>query len=117
MNHLKPRQKEGDGKWHYTSHNKRTGTYPIGYCADGCPGHDTAEDAAEHYRQYLLDNLRFTDDDPNASSQHRCEAEGCDVFTSGAADAPGCMTRTLCAAHRNREAVDALLVVGEAWTS
>jgi hypothetical protein len=30
---------------------------PVGYCAQGCPGHDTAEQAREHYRQFLIDRF------------------------------------------------------------
>jgi len=33
MNYYQPLQKEDTKRWDYCCHNKRTGTYPIGYCA------------------------------------------------------------------------------------
>lgn len=42
------------GIWHYTV-TQDGETRPIGYCALGCEGHETAEEAIEHYRQWLLD--------------------------------------------------------------
>jgi hypothetical protein len=32
MNYDCPRQRETDKRWDYTSSNRRTGTYPVGYC-------------------------------------------------------------------------------------
>lgn len=118
MNHDAARQKEDDKLWHYTRHNKRTGTYPIGYCADGCPGHATAEDACEHHKQYLLDGATFHDDSPDPQTLHRCEAPDCTNMTDGSARVPGgIISRTLCKEHRNRETLAALISVGESWHS
>jgi hypothetical protein len=30
---------------------------PVGYCANGCLGHATPEEAREHYRQFLIDRF------------------------------------------------------------
>ena len=30
---------------------------PVGYCAEGCTGHPSREEAREHYRQYLVDRF------------------------------------------------------------
>lgn len=32
MNYYEARKRESDGRWDYTSANKRTGTHPVGYC-------------------------------------------------------------------------------------
>ena len=32
MNYLQARKRESSGRWDYTCHNNRTGTYAIGYC-------------------------------------------------------------------------------------
>lgn len=84
-----------------------------------CPGHDTPEEAAEHYRQYLLDKrLRFVDDRPEANVQTRCVAAGCGAWTSGGVWIAGWVNFALCADHRTREAVSALYAtVGESWES
>lgn len=34
MNYYDARQRESDGRWDYTSANRRTGTHPVGYCAE-----------------------------------------------------------------------------------
>lgn len=112
MNYDEPREiKDGPqaGKWHFTTMNRRTGTRPIGYCAEGCPGHDTAKEAREHYRQYRLDKeLRFVDDNPKADTKHRCEVDGCENFTSGRIDIGAWLTWYACAEHRNRENAEVL---------
>ena len=64
----KPRQIRGGdnaGKWHYTVGSDEDGaTYPIGACADGCPGHDTAHLAVVHFAESLADGeIRERDDD------------------------------------------------------
>ena len=117
MNYDAPRQRQSDGKWHYTRSNKRTGVYPIGNCAEDCPGHDTAEEACEHQKEYLLDRVQFTEDSADAGTLHRCEARGCETMTSGSAAIGGSRHWHLCAAHRNREIVSGLLSVWESWGS
>ena len=97
------------GKWHYTTHNKRLGTRPIGYCAENCPGHDTAEEAREHYRQYRLDKeLLFHDDHENPRTLHKCEHAGCEEYTSGSATMGPYLFWYLCSEHRTRDAVEIL---------
>jgi len=66
MAYYSPRQKT-NGKWHYTMTNS-VGIFDIGYC-DSCAGHDTAEQASDHYREYQIDHAKkyFSDD-----TQKRC---------------------------------------------
>ena len=42
------------GRW-YAVVVERQGVRRTGYCALGCPGHDTSEDALAHHLQYQLD--------------------------------------------------------------
>ena len=57
VNYDEPRQK-ADGKWHFTTMNDKV-IRPIGNCAEECEGHATADEAREHYRDYVLDRARF----------------------------------------------------------
>lgn len=91
MNYDQPRQiADGphEGKWQYTSANRRTGTHPIGYCwtilADpNDPDsvlpkedwtyhyHDTEAEARECYAAYLRDHVRL--DKPHTWSWGTCD--------------------------------------------
>lgn len=42
------------GKW-YTVVIERQGTRRVGYCALGCPGHDSSAEALAHHLEYQLD--------------------------------------------------------------
>lgn len=139
MNYDQARQKQSDGKWHYTSRNGNH-VHAIGYCSprklcpdcpaalpradcktcggrglidceNPCPGHDTAEEAEEHYRQYLLDNATYRGGGDDPDTLHRCEAEGCTAHTAGSAQVGWGVPRYyhLCDAHRNRETLDKLV--------
>lgn len=97
--------KEGkpSGLHHYTVTNDNR-TRPAGYCADGCPGHPTPEEAREHYKQYLLDH-RLRLDGKNGDTQHKCKV--CGEWTQGVAfldETPF----ALCDEHRTREKVSEL---------
>jgi hypothetical protein len=128
VNYHQPRQlmREGrpSGRWHYT--NMRAGiTTPEGYCADltspcHADGHATKDEAYACMKRYLLDTtLTFFDDNPDAEHQHKCQHETCKVFTSGGARVGHGIAHewSLCPAHRTREVVDLLLVVGDSMGS
>lgn len=122
MNYYEPRQvnPESDspdaGKWRYTCSNRRTGTYAVGYCAEGCPGHDDKEGAYAHQTAYLLDR-KMRLDATMADQQRRCEWEGCGEWTQGVAEVEH-RTWTLCDEHRTRENVAALFgSVGDSFGS
>ena len=119
MNYHQPRQVDPEadrpdaGKWRYTNMNDGQ-VWPEGYCAQDCPGHDTADEARQHQTEYELDNARF--DGAWAEVWHRCEAEGCEELTDRFASyGPGQMvSHNLCDAHRNRETLAVLVgVVGD----
>ncbi len=42
------------GKW-YTVVIERQGARRVGYCALGCPGHDSSDEALAHHLEYQLD--------------------------------------------------------------
>jgi hypothetical protein len=126
-----------EGRWHYTCRNDGR-IWPVGYCSsiqtcpnaeqssfcqidcqlchgkryvdvdEPCPGHDTAEEAAEHCRQYVLDTATY---DHEFQSAERCEADGCECWTAGAARTghPQRQDVFLCDEHRNRETLEQLV--------
>lgn len=106
---VNPRSHRDDaGRWRYTRMNDGH-VWPIGYCAKNCPGHKTAEEAREHYRQYLLDNLQFTEGpDSLPEALYRCAAPDCEEYTTGRATVRGryLLSWFLCDEHRNRETVE-----------
>ena len=113
-----------DGPWHYASIKNGVGGYPIGYCTTECK-HTTEDEACEHYRQWLLDNLKGFMGRPD--TLHRCEARmfgdiRCPKFTDGGLGEPGGFDmHHLCDDHRNRETFERCFrpvgSVGEAWVS
>ena len=162
MNHLAARQIASDdtspdaGKWRYTTHNPRGGTYAIGYCSpladcpnpschlgrvwdsrhpidsaqpctdcggqgyvrkpDPCPGHDTADEARVHYRQYLLAERTSFDVECAPDEQHQCVI--CATWTQRGASVAGSLRWYLCDDHRTPAHVAFLLpAVGESWES
>ena len=80
-----------------------------------CPGHDTAEGAQEHYKEYLLDTAYY--EQGIAHQQFECEV--CGAWTSKCAQVgPGAMeTHMLCDEHRNREHLTPLVSVGSSASS
>jgi len=79
---------------------------------DACQGHDTEEDACEHYKQYLLDNIRYT---KSSSSMHKCRI--CGEWTTGIADVSMSQYYTICEEHQNRESMATIVSVGVSWES
>ncbi len=102
------------GKWHYTEKYRDT-VRAIGYCANGCPGHATAEGAAEHYKQYMLDIASYE------NQRWECEepCRICGAATLGLVNIPGHhLPVTLCDTHRNRDGLSQALGQVEAfWLS
>lgn len=77
--------------------------------ADPCPGHDTAEEAAEHYRQYRIDRAEFVSvRDADARMLHRCKM--CDKHTASYMHIPGEIhTEFVCDDHHNRDSLNFLI--------
>src|ERR1043166_3121370 len=118
MNYYQPREiagpdGKGTGRWHYSVRNDDW-IRPVGYCADGCRGHETREGAYEHQTAYMLDHeLRL--DGNYDGVQCPCEAviesgarvgQKCEAWTSSFAEVgrPG-RRFSLCDLHRNRDVV------------
>ena len=114
MNYHQPRQvdpaadRPDAGKWRYTNMNDGR-IWPEGYCAENCPGHDTAEGAREHMTAYVLDHARY--DGKWDNTQHRCQAEGCEAWTDRYAEPghPANHPYDLCDEHRNSETLAQLV--------
>lgn len=117
MNYYQPRElkdKEGKalGLWHYTCMNDGK-VWPVGYCAQGCPGHADKEGAYQHQKEYLLDTARF--DGAFVDAQRPCEI--CKAWTSKFADDSSGGKHILCDEHRNREGLAQILEVGDVISS
>lgn len=95
----KDEQGKPTGKWHFTERYDND-IVAVGYCARNCPGHATSQEAAEHYRQYMLDIANF--DAQRWEREEPCRV--CGALTVGLAVIPGHhLPVTLCEIHRNRE--------------
>lgn len=77
--------------------------------AEPCPGHDTAEEAAEHYRQYRIDRAEFVSvKDSDAIMLHRCKM--CDKHTASYMCIPGEIHQEfVCDDHHDRDALNFLI--------
>jgi hypothetical protein len=103
VNYDQPRQREDGSGWHYTTFNRRIGTFPVGYCADHAP-HATEGEARACYRDYEL-NERLSLD-VTLGSWNPCEApSGCETLTNRAAQIGGWTLWRLCDEHRTKGVV------------
>ena len=116
MNYYGPRQRKSDGKFHYTCENDGQ-IWPVGLCAQGCPGHDTAEQACEHQKEHLFAIATFGSKQ-NEWPKHKCGVEGCNAEATHQAQIPGDMRFfELCEQHANKESLAKLIEVGESISS
>lgn len=105
---------EPSGRWRYTCRNDDK-VWAVGYCAEGCPGHPTPEEAREHYRQFVLDGMRVRGPKPADSwPKDKCAVEGCPAEATHLLDAPGHRCHEVCESHANRAAME-LLVPSIGW--
>lgn len=95
------RDGKGIGLFHFTC-TDGSGTRPLGYCADNCPGHPTRAEAEDHWEQYCLDNFKSHTND---KEQHRCAI--CGEWTQTTLQyGPGWAMpewHDLCLVHANRD--------------
>ena len=122
MNYYQARELLKDGKgtglWHYTCMND-SAVWPVGNCANGCPGHATPEEACEHQRQYLMDKAVYRGPKQEPWPKHKCALETCNSEATHLIDIPGTMRHwDVCAEHANRDALASLMPsVGESISS
>lgn len=100
MNYDQPRKLADGSGWHYTTLNRRIGTFPIGYCRDH-EAHPTEDDARRCYRDYEL-NERLTLDG-TLGDWNPCEYPGCETLTNRDARIGGWHGWRLCDGHRTKE--------------
>ena len=98
--------------WHYTCRNDDS-IWPVGYCSNNCPGHATAEEAQEHYKQYLLDERVYIS--TNDDTMRKCKE--CGEWTSDMLMVDGWPRFDLCKAHQIREVYEKLVKVGSSASS
>lgn len=98
-------QGKSSGLFHYTAQNDDR-IFPVGYCAQGCVGHATPDEAREHYRIYLLDSAKY--DGMLQGEQRQCEV--CGLWIQTYAHIPLNMeAHFLCNEHLNRETLDTVM--------
>jgi hypothetical protein len=121
MNYYEALQRQTDKRWDYTQ--RRDGqTRAVGYCAGNgaAPhhedGHETADEARECYKRFILDKLVKLEFGTTEDTQHRCEVEGCEGWTQKVSMVNH-RTYNLCDDHRNVEALEGLVVVGSSMSS
>lgn len=103
MRHHTVVARKGDGLFFYVSTHPRRGGYPCQGCDELC-AHLTEDEAWEHHRQWVLDNLR---EQKIVDQMLRCESCG-DFTDGGLAEPDGYALRILCPAHRTRDEVERL---------
>lgn len=113
MNYYRARQIIDTKKWFYTRENDGV-IYEVGFC-NSCKGHDTPQEAVEHFKDYLVDMASFHKEDPNARSLHRCKV--CNTFTFGYASTHLVDVFSLCEKHQTREDLRSILAVDELISS
>lgn len=120
MQHLKPRQRESDGRYDMTT-TLGDQVVPIGYCngydKEGEPyhtdGHETLDEARECYHEYRLQERTTFMESPD--TKRPCAVEGCEEWTRHWADP---WNRYLCGEHRSIEVIRALTEpMHEGWRS
>ena len=114
---LEKKSADGDGHsgiWHYTmTLDKRT--VPARACANGCPGHASADEAYAHERARRIEALRF---DGKTDTWLTCLVKDCGNPTKSYAHIPGHLQHyPLCSDHLSHSFIDDLIVVGESWES
>jgi hypothetical protein len=73
MRYGQPRPLEKSKLWHFTERIDET-VYPVGYCAEECPGHETEQEAREHFAQWQRDKATVN---PFVWERPECEVPGC----------------------------------------
>lgn len=142
MNHYSARQRK-DGRYDYTRANKRLGIFPVGYCAGFLEpeefervgihlpdrdkelqekfrdkyhkdGHETADEACECYRQYLIDHeSRFL---KHSDELRKCEI--CGEWTDTMVMVGQSRMYELCENHQDDESIEKVMPkIGEIWGS
>ncbi len=123
MNYYGPREITRDDKptglFHYTCRNDGR-IWPIGPCADGCPGHKTAEEACEHYREFLLAGIVLCKIEQEWPKD-KCDVDGCNEAATHygySRNEPGAWERgRFCDVHATAEEMAKKIEVGECTSS
>lgn len=101
MSEYGPHRRLEDGRWVYMVITAQ-GPRSIGYCAHGCPGHNSPEEAVAHFQEYQIDHAQFVHVE-DAFIQHRCEYPVCPEFTASYAQTEDGRSHMLCSNHLDRE--------------
>jgi hypothetical protein len=89
------------GKYRYTCEHDGS-IYAVGYCANNCEGHNTKDEACEHYRQYSLDNAVYGV--ATGDIQRKCKI--CGDWTNLMVRVGSYSLYDLCKLHQDRDSLD-----------
>lgn len=94
------------GRWHYTCMNDGR-VWPVGDCADGCGGHESPEDACQHYVEgQVAKGVRWSECSwTTCDNRPNCDKPARNVAYVGSASSMG---YTLCNDHASDGVAEAL---------
>lgn len=123
MNYYGAREITKNGKpsglFHYTCRNDDH-IWPVGLCANDCPGHSTREEAEEHWRSYLIQGIVF-DNITQEWPKDKCEVDGCNEqakMIGSTKNEPGIFNqRKFCVRHAVPEEMAKFIEAGECISS
>lgn len=84
--------------------------------SDPCPGHDTRDEAEQHYEAYLLDHSYFR---PRQEEwpKNKCHVVCCNKEGTVEAVVDAYHLYVFCPEHANKETLSQFVRVGESWSS
>lgn len=103
MNHYQATQLQ-NGKWIY-AYTRNNETFRAASCTS-CLGHDSKEEANEHFKWWLVSNATF-----NEKLRHTTECEICQTLTRKVARTYLSINVPLCSEHMNPESLASVLCV------
>ncbi|MCK9558274.1 MAG: hypothetical protein M0R50_09580 [Candidatus Cloacimonetes bacterium] len=123
MNYYQPREiirdKKPCGLYHYTCRNDDQ-IWPVGLCAEDCPGHATPEEAREHWREYLIQGIQF-DKITHEWPKDKCQVEECNeqaTMIGSTKNEPGrFIHKLLCDKHATSEEMSKFIDACDTWSS
>lgn len=82
-----------------------------------CPGHETSQEAEEHYKAYILENASFSGPKTEQWPKYKCDFKDCNQEGIYLANVDYGQYYQLCPDHANKESLTVLVEVGDCWSS
>ncbi len=84
---------------------------------DPCSGHDTAEQAENHYKQYILESALINGPKSEEWPKFKCDVKDCNQEGVYLANLNNGNYYQLCHDHANKDSLAVLVEVGDCWSS